>query len=245
MTKELRFDTDIPKICVPITGATQEAIYREAEMIRQSPAQLAEWRADYYEDGLLLEKVVETLERLQMILQDVPLLFTFRTIKEGGQQDITLTEYKTLYEVVTSKKLVDLVDIELQQIEHFGKSLTSEIKKTNVPIIISNHEFEETPADPILLYRLNMMEHFGASIGKLAVMPKNEQDVLRLMDLTRRASAFVSIPLITMSMGEMGKISRLSGKLTGSVITFGALENASAPGQIPVNDLAQALNALK
>ena len=91
-----------------------------------------------------------------------------------------------------------------------------------------------------------MMEHLGADIGKIAVMPHNERDVLRLMELTRRAGAFVSMPLITMSMGQLGMISRLSGNLTGSVMTFGALtsEKASAPGQITVKELKSIIKLL-
>lgn len=88
------------------------------------------------------------------------------------------------------------------------------------------------------------MEHFGADIGKLAVTPNNERDVLRLMELTRRANAFVSMPIITMSMGDLGKISRLAGGTTGSVMTFGSLSNASAPGQLPVKALKQIIQLL-
>ncbi|MGE9502723.1 type I 3-dehydroquinate dehydratase, partial [Escherichia coli] len=79
------------------------------------------------------------------------------------------------------------VDIELFKVESLGKRLIEEIKSLNIPLIISSHDFKETPADPVLLYRLNVMEHFGADIGKLAVTPNNERDVLRLMELTRRA----------------------------------------------------------
>ena len=95
-------------------------------------------------------------------------------------------------------------------------------------------------------YRLNVMEHFGADIGKLAVTPNNERDVLRLMELTRRANAFVSMPIITMSMGNLGKISRLVGGTTGSVMTFGSLssDSTSAPGQLPVKALKQIIQLL-
>ena len=104
-----------------------------------------------------------------------------------------------------------MLDIELFKIESMEKDLLHDIHRRQIPLVISSHDFKETPADPVLLYRLNMMEHFGASIGKIAVMPNNERDVLRMMELTRRAHAFVSMPLVTMSMGELGMVSRLCG----------------------------------
>ena len=178
------------------------------------------------------------------MLDGLPLLFTFRTLAEGGEQDISIRQYRDLYEHVIHTGLVDVVDIELFKVESLGKGLIEEIKSLDIPLIISSHDFKETPADPVLLYRLNVMEHFGADIGKLAVTPNNERDVLRLMELTRRANAFVSMPIITMSMGDLGKISRLAGGTTGSVMTFGSLSNASAPGQLPVKALKQIIQLL-
>lgn len=244
--KNLQIGTGRPKVCAPLTGVTQEKILSEARLSREAGADLVEWRVDFYQEILQLEKVLETLVLLRHELQGLPLLFTFRTLAEGGKQDLSIREYHDLYETVVTEQLVDMVDIELFQIESLGRGMIERIKDHQIPIIISNHEFKETPSDPVLLYRLNMMEHFGASIGKLAMMPQTEQDVFRLLELTKRASAFVSIPLITVSMGEMGKLSRVAGCLTGSAVTFGAISkaSASAPGQLSVKELQQIIKSL-
>jgi 3-dehydroquinate dehydratase-1 len=47
-----------------------------------------------------------------------------------------------------------------------------------------------------------------------------------------------------MAMGDLGKVTRVSGEIIDSVFTFGSLDQASAPGQIPVEQLAQILDAL-
>jgi len=47
-----------------------------------------------------------------------------------------------------------------------------------------------------------------------------------------------------MSMAGTGVISRLAGEAFGSALTFGAATKASAPGQIPVNELKQVLDIL-
>ena len=225
-----------PKICAPLTGTTREALLREAILAREAGADLVEWRIDYYQEVFDEAKVKETLVLIHEMLEGLPLLLTFRTLSEGGSRDISMID----------TELVDLIDMELFKIESLEKGLLEEIHQRKIPLVISNHDFKETPADPVLLYRLNMMEHFGASIGKIAVMPNNERDVLRLMELTRRAHAFVSIPLVTMSMGELGMVSRLAGNVTGSAITFGALDvdHTSAPGQLPVRELRNILNLL-
>lgn len=235
-----------PKICAPMIGETREELLREAILAKKAGADLVEWRIDYYENVFHYETVIETLTLLHEMLDGLPLLFTFRTLSEGGNQDISIRDYHELYQKIARSGLVDMIDLELFKIESLEKELLAEIKQLKIPMIISSHNFKETPADPVLLYQLNMMEHFGADIGKLAVTPNNERDVLRLLELTRRAGAFVSMPVITMSMGELGMISRLSGNITGSVMTFGALtsEKASAPGQITVKELKQIIQLL-
>ena len=51
-------------------------------------------------------------------------------------------------------------------------------------------------------------------------------------------------PYITMSMGKLGLVSRISGELTGSAVTFGSASAASAPGQLPVGELRTILSLL-
>ena len=244
--KGLNIGSGRPKICAPLIGAVREEVLREAVLAREAGADLVEWRVDHYREVFSFDEVAETLVLIHERLDGLPLLFTFRTLAEGGEQDISIRQYRDLYEHVIHTGLVDMVDIELFKVESLGKRLIEEIKSLNIPLIISSHDFKETPADPVLLYRLNVMEHFGADIGKLAVTPNNERDVLRLMELTRRANAFVSMPIITMSMGNLGKISRLVGGTTGSVMTFGSLssDSTSAPGQLPVKALKQIIQLL-
>ena len=88
------------------------------------------------------------------------------------------------------------------------------------------------------------MENLGADIAKIAVMPISKSDVLRLMDVSQRASQIMNIPIITMSMGPMGLVTRINGEFTCSAVTFGSGENASAPGQIPCGDLAEILQII-
>ena len=91
---------------------------------------------------------------------------------------------------------------------------------------------------------LSTMHVLGGDILKLAVMPRDRIDVMRLMKVTTEMSQRINRPLITMSMGDLGKISRISGEITGSVMTFGTAGKASAPGQIALEELYQFLKEL-
>lgn len=81
--RNLTIGEGIPKICVPIVGKTKEQILKEAEEIPGLPVDLAEWRADWFESVFNLEQVNEVLTGLRKILGEIPLLFTFRTSREG------------------------------------------------------------------------------------------------------------------------------------------------------------------
>ncbi|CRH93926.1 3-dehydroquinate dehydratase [Chlamydia trachomatis] len=49
----------------------------------------------------------------------------------------------------------------------------------------------------------------------------------------------------TMSMGNLGKLSRLAGVLTGSCWSFASLDEASAPGQISLTNMKKFLEELE
>ena len=98
----------------------------------------------------------------------------------------------------------------------------------------------------VLFMLLDQMKHSNADIVKLAVMPQNADDVLRLLSETNHFhKRYPNQPLITMSMGKLGVISRISGEVFGSCVTFGAGKNASAPGQIEMGKLEEFLQVLR
>ncbi len=85
-----------PKICVPIVGKTKTDILEEAKKITALPVDVVEWRVDWFDDVFTTEKVLETAKELQKVLKDIPVLFTFRTSKEGGEKEISVSDYAAL-----------------------------------------------------------------------------------------------------------------------------------------------------
>ncbi|MDO5590847.1 MAG: type I 3-dehydroquinate dehydratase [Lachnospiraceae bacterium] len=234
-----------PKICVPIVGVTAEEIKKAAEEILKIGADVIEWRADWYEDVFDFDKVEETVTELRKVIGDMVLLFTFRTAKEGGEKAIDEETYVALNERVAKSGQVDLIDVEA----FFGDGIVTKIIETahaqGVKVIASNHDFRQTPPEEELIKRMQKMQDLGADIPKIAVMPQTKSDILTLLSATEKmAGKYAKGPIITMSMGGPGVISRLCGEIFGSALTFGAVGKTSAPGQMEVKDLKIVLELL-
>ncbi|MBC2101813.1 type I 3-dehydroquinate dehydratase [Listeria marthii] len=244
VVKNVRFGEGAPKICVPMVGKTVAALKEEAEMLKTIDLDVVEWRVDFYEDVKDLAKVEAALGEIRAILPETPILFTFRSAKEGGELAVSDEFYFELNETLAGTGKIDLVDVELFNEEADVLRLIETAHKNNVKVVMSNHDFDKTPAKEEIVSRLTRMEALGADLPKIAVMPKSAADVLTLLDATNTVSEKASQPIITMSMAGTGVISRLAGEVFGSAMTFGAAKKASAPGQIDVNELRHVLDLL-
>jgi len=233
-----RIGEGIPKICVPVTAGTKREIRAEAEELTKHSFDMVEWRADFFE-GLADPKEVQgVLKELREILGNAPLLFTVRTKAEGGNVRMGTEEYLQVNMQAIGTGMIDLVDVEIMQGDDITFMLVEAAHEKNVKVVASNHDFEKTPKKEEILMRLCKMQELEADIVKIAVMPKTERDVLVLLDATLAMKELHrNTPVVTMAMGKTGLISRLTGQLFGSAITFGSVGAASAPGQIPAEEL--------
>lgn len=240
--KDLIIGQGTPKIAVAITGDSKTEIRKQIQDIDKEKVDMIEWRVDFFDDSLDRDKVMDILKILREKLENIPIIFTFRTKKEGGQKEITLEDYIALNRDIAKSKLVDLIDIQVFLDEEKANELIEIIHKEGIFVIGSNHDFSKTPDEDEMINTLRKIENTKADILKLAVMSKTPEDVLSLLITTNDMRRYTDTPIVTMSMGEMGTISRISGEIFGSSITFGALEETSAPGQIDVDKLYEFLN---
>ena len=235
----------MPKICVPIVGVTKEAILEEAKAITKLPADVVEWRIDWFENVFDFDKLVDVLKDLREVLGDMPILMTFRTSKEGGEKAIEDEVYADINIKAAQTGYVDMVDVEVFTGDEIVKKIIDGAHAAGVKVVASNHDFFKTPDKDDIVGRLRKMQDLGADIPKIAVMPQNKKDVLTLLAATEEmANEYADRPIITMSMAGTGVISRLAGEVFGSALTFGAAAKASAPGQMGVQDLKQVLTLL-
>lgn len=243
--RDIEIGAGAPKIIVPIVGVTKQDIVEEAKTFDSIPVDVVEWRVDWFEDVFDFAKVEETLKELRAALGNIPLLFTFRTSKEGGEKAIEADAYAELNIKAAQTGYVDLVDVEIFTGDEVVRKIIDGVHAAGAKIVASNHDFHKTPAQSDIVYRLRKMQDMGADIPKIAVMPQNKKDVLTLLAATEEMSTnYADRPIITMSMAGTGVISRLCGEVFGAAMTFGAAKKASAPGQMGVNDLQTVLQLL-
>ncbi|MBC1433988.1 type I 3-dehydroquinate dehydratase [Listeria rocourtiae] len=245
IVRDIVIGEGMPSICVPMVSKTAAQLLEEAQMLVGIDLDIVEWRVDFYEDVEDIAKVKETLRDIRSILNNIPLIFTFRSAKEGGERALSLVDYVTLNLEVVETGMVDMVDVELFTGDAEVVALVKAVHNAGAKIIMSNHDFEKTPSEDEIVARLVKMQEFDADLPKIAVMPQSETDVLTLLSATNRMrEQYANRPIVTMSMAGAGVISRLAGEIFGSALTFGAARKASAPGQVPVGELRQVLTLL-
>lgn len=243
--KDVKIGESLPKICVSMVGETIAQLIEEAQFLKELDFDVVEWRVDFFEDVTNIDKVKQALQAIREVLHNKPIIFTFRSAKEGGEKEVTAEFYVELNKSIAETKLVEVIDVELFNEENHVKKLVKVAHANGVAVIISNHDFFKTPEKEEIIARLRKAQELGGDIPKIAVMPTCAKDVITLLDATRiMYEEYASGPIITMSMAGKGVISRLAGELFGSALTFGAAKKISAPGQIDVEELRETMELL-
>lgn len=234
------------KTIVPITAKTREQAIAQAKVIAaNADADLAEFRIDLLNFASDRKQVIALGHELKQILGTKPLIATIRTHNEGGQLTISDADYGKTYQAYLQQPFMDMLDVEMFRDQQIVKDTVRMAHAKKVLIVMSNHDFQKTPPESEIIKRLLKQDELGADILKIAVMPQNKQDVFTLMNATLKVSQQSKKPLLTMSMGKLGTISRIATANMGGSFSFGMIGEASAPGQIDVTQLKQFLKTVQ
>lgn len=234
------------KTIVPITAKTREQAIAQAKVIAaNADADLAEFRIDLLNFASDRKQVIALGHELKQILGTKPLIATIRTRNEGGQLTISDADYGKTYQAYLQQPFMDMLDVEMFREQQIVKDTVKMAHAKKVLIVMSNHDFQKTPPESEIIKRLLKQDELGADILKIAVMPQNKQDVFTLMNATLKVSQQSKKPLLTMSMGKLGTISRIATANMGGSFSFGMIGEASAPGQIDVTQLKQFLKTVQ
>ena len=188
-----------------------------------------------------------------------PVLLTCRTAAEGGRAQLDDTAYGSLLRSVLDgltdwapERRPAAIDVEVQR--DCLPQVCAQAHALGVDVVASFHDFEATPADEALEEVLARMAREGADLAKIAVWPTSADDVARLLGVCARATAGagtgLGVPVATMSMGALGAVSRVAPAF-GSALTFAVVPDeqgqsrASAPGQLPLQDVRRCLELLR
>jgi 3-dehydroquinate dehydratase-1 len=159
-----------------------------------------------------------------------PIIATNRMKAEGGKFEGS--ERERIEFLRCAAEFADYVDIELRA--ELRDELMNRIDKQ---FIVSYHDFIGMPVLAELKSILEEMKDTGAAIAKIAVTPSSLKDDLLILDFLLKAD----MPLCMIAMGEMGRHLRAVAPLYGSVLTYGYVSEPTAPGQMSVSELRQAL----
>lgn len=208
------------RICVAIRESTTEGAI--AALSRASAwADLVEIRADYIQDldlGRLLRE------------KPCPVLFTLRSREQGGNYGGTeRSRLETILEA--AKAGADYVDVEYSA---FWRAVLESVSRQRV--ILSYHNFEETPAS--LESLMESMATTGAGILKIATRARRLSDNLKIARALRYATTR-QWNLCAHAMGSEGIPSRIFGSYWGACMTFASLpgSEATAEGQVSADEM--------
>jgi 3-dehydroquinate dehydratase type I len=210
-------------ICASIT----EPFYKNMiEAANFSSADMVEIRLDCLEKYTGAEKLSEITK---------PLIVTCMPESEGGKFSGTEEERtKILFEAV---QYADYVSLELSTKKEARERIMYEARTRDTKVIATYHDHKITPKNKEIKEILKKEKKTGADIAKVAFRANDYGDVMNLMNVLLEND--VGIPIIAVSMGEYGKISRILGPLLGSYLTFAspAKGQDAAPGQLTVEEL--------
>jgi len=202
-------------LCVSLTAETTEETLASLHAPTRA-FDVAELRLDYTREP--------DVRRL-LDGRPCPVIVTNRPVREGGRW--AGDEGRRIALLEEADRLgADFVDVELDALPRFRR-------QGKARLIVSYHNFEETPADIAAI--ASRIEHTEADIVKIATQAKSLRDNLAIFRLLRVARK----PTIAVTMGEHGHVSRVLGPKFGAFLVFASLEagREAAPGQVPVADL--------
>ena len=228
----------LPAVCAPLVARTRAALVQEAAAVAALQPDLLEWRVDFFAALADTPEVLAAARAVREAARGIPILFTRRAQREGGQP-IALDEPQVLalYEAVAASGAVDAMDFEMANEPAHVAQVRTLTRRHGLALVLSFHDFQRTPPDAQLDASFAQAQRLDADVAKVAVMPQDMDDVHRLLGATLRASAALRIPVVSMSMGGLGAVTRLAGGAFGSALTFAVGSAPSAPGQIPIADV--------
>jgi len=228
----VRLDSSVPKIAGILHDLIPES---SLSALRRKGADIVEARIDLFHSREI-ESILNSLKRIKRIV-DLPMIGTIRRPEDGGRKIIPDRYRLEIFKAIIP--VLDCVDIEVDS------SIISEIidlsKRRKKRVIVSYHNFRETPSDQQLVRLIRKGKERGGDIIKLTVMSRGRDDTVRLLTLTSQYKAY---HLITISMGKAGQISRLIAPFFGSLLTYGYIDSPLVPGQLSIEELRKGLNLL-
>lgn len=218
----------LPRIAVPFSDRASHA---EVQALRRRGLDVAELRVDHFASPDPAHALAE-LDKFA----DLPTLATIRLRAEGGGWARGEGERLALFRALAPR--VGAIDVELAALE-IRDEVIDAAHRAGALAIVSHHDFEKTPDPGALGALVARAQQTGADAIKIATTVRGPADVRAL------ASALLASPnLIVIGMGESGIATRLVFAALGSLLTYAFAGEATAPGQLPFDEMLALLRRL-
>lgn len=234
------------KVDIAVTIAPENKITEETLQqlkLYSDSFEIIELRIDQWQayNNELLEQTIESIKELNI---NKRLLVTYRTQSQGGAGTLEDDNYRQLLFNISNVNGVDLLDIEFDKSVNRDLfiALVNDVESQGVGTVLSYHDFKQTPPIEELKHLYFKMHQLSPSYIKVAVMPHDKMDVLRLLEVVSETADTVSEKVIGISMSKLGIVSRTAQGVFGGVVSYGCLDTPKAPGQIHVETLRAQLN---
>jgi len=220
---------EVPRVVIAVRDNPDRAALDDA---MAAGASIVEARIDEYAS----HDTAYVVEQLQQ-LAGLPVLATIRHRREGGRWEHPEAERLALYETILP--LCDAVDAEIYSRDTFAP-LAKHARAAGKLVIGSYHDFQAMPSTRKMSAVVNYGKARGAQVIKIAAMCRRRSD---LQDLARFTLATRGeTPVVAVGMGEHGAASRIFMPMLGSLLTYTFIGEATAPGQLTLDDTLQYLS---
>jgi len=211
------------KTCASVAEKTPKRVKQTlAKALKKSD--YAEIRFDFLNPNL----VPDALQQIKKDLRKC--VCTLRPVSEGGKFSGSEKNRISIMKLIAEYNPF-LLDIELNTLSK-NKNLQRYLKSTGTDILLSWHNFKQTPDTSVLKKKLAQMKKFSNNI-KIVTMAKSVNDATRVLSLYKNNNT----KLIAFSMGNYGRISRILCLFLGSPYTYASLGKPIAPGQFSVDEV--------
>lgn len=226
--------------CIPIISSDEETLIADLKAVENMNCDFIEWRRDHFEKGrsLSLEKEISLLRKIEKSIGGKGILYTYRSNLEGGVYETKDQTRLRGIEAAVKSEVVDYIDVELRSEKSFMyqvKSTLSDQKKAK--LILSYHDFLKTPQNREIEKIFEEMLSQDPAVLKLAVMPKEKDEVNRLIEIALNFSKDLEIPMIVIAMGSLGTLSRVIPEFLGGTMTYLGGKGKTAPGQLDLQEI--------
>ncbi len=224
MLKLGRHQLKAPAVCGAVTGESVAAMSAGVARAIEQGADLVELRLDGLRELTGWEKLLRA---------ELPVIVTNRPEREGGS-------FKGREEERTRPLLEGIaggaacIDIELSTEKRLLGRLVGEARKRGTSVLMSHHDFTGTPQPSALIKIVRRMVKEGCDIAKVVTFAAEPRDALSVLDFLVQVQGEASVPVAAFAMGDAGRLSRVVAPLLGSPITYAAVSEATAPGQLDI-----------